>query len=112
MSTDRRILKARAHHLQPVVMIGEAGLTPQVLAEVETNLKSHELIKIRVLGEDRASRRDLMAAICTATEAIPVQRIGRMLVIYRPKPQVEEQSEAPQKRKRASKKAGRSSRTA
>jgi RNA-binding protein len=79
-------LKARAHHLQPVVMIGNAGLTTQVVAEVETALKSHELIKIRVLGEDRAGRRKLIEAICSATGANAVQQVGRMLVIYRPKP--------------------------
>jgi RNA-binding protein len=85
-TADRKSLKARAHHLQPVVMIGDAGLTPQVLAEVETNLKSHELIKIRVLGEDRFARAALIEAVCEATGASAVQQIGRMLVIYRPKP--------------------------
>jgi RNA-binding protein len=85
-ASERRSLKARAHHLQPVVMIGNAGLTAQVLSEVETALKSHELIKIRVLGEDRAARDALIAAICDATGASAVQQVGRMLVIYRPKP--------------------------
>jgi putative YhbY family RNA-binding protein len=83
---ERRSLKARAHHLQPVVMIGEAGLTAPVLAEVETSLKSHELIKIRVLGNDRTTRSELLKAICDAAGAHPVQQIGRMLVVYRPKP--------------------------
>ena len=107
---ERRTLKSRAHHLKPVVMIGEGGLTPRVLAEVETGLKSHELIKIRVLGEGRASRRDLIEAICAATGASPVQQIGRMLVVYRPKPEMPEAAEAPPTRKRAPQKAGRASR--
>jgi RNA-binding protein len=109
-SAKRRNLRSRAHHLQPVVMIGEAGLTPQVLAELETSLKSHELIKIRILSEDRVSRRNLMAAICAATGADPVQQIGRMLVIFRLKPQAEDESEPPQKRKRAPGNAARSTR--
>ena len=82
---ERGPLRARAHHLQPVVMIGDAGLTAQVLREIDTNLKSHELIKIRVLGEDRRARDALMAAICSAAHASAVQRIGKMLVIYRPR---------------------------
>ena len=82
---ERGTLRARAHHLQPVVMIGDAGLTAQVLREIDANLKSHELIKIRVLGEDRHARDALMAAICAAADASAVQRIGKMLVIYRPR---------------------------
>jgi RNA-binding protein len=88
-------------------MIGEARLTPQVLAEVEANLRSHELIKIRVLGEDRASRRDLITAICDATGASPVQQIGRILVIYRPRPPETEPKAAPRPRKRPARKTKR-----
>jgi putative YhbY family RNA-binding protein len=107
MYVTLRDLRARAHHLQPVVMIGDAGLTPRVLAEVETNLRSHELIKIRVLGEDRASRRDLLNTICAATGASPVQQIGRILVIYRPKPPESEPKPAPRPRKRPARKTKR-----
>lgn len=89
-SADRRALRARAHHLQPVVMIGDAGLTPAVLAEIEVNLKNHELIKIRILGDERESRRGVAAAICEATGAEPVQHIGKIVVIYRPKPPEEQ----------------------
>ena len=87
---ERGVLRARAHHLQPVVMIGDAGLTARVLREIDANLKSHELIKIRVLGDDRHARDALMAAICAAADASAVQRIGKMLVIYRPGPPGEE----------------------
>jgi RNA-binding protein len=96
--SQRRSLKARAHHLQPVVMIGEAGLTPAVLAEVETHLKSHELIKIRAVGEERTARRELIEAICSATGASPVQQIGKILVIYRPSPPEQEKTPPPRKR--------------
>jgi putative YhbY family RNA-binding protein len=101
---QRRDLKARAHHLQPVVMIGDSGLTPQVAREIEANLKAHELIKVRVLGDDREARMDLVAAICAETGASPVQQIGKILVFYRPKPPEEEN--AP-KRRRAVKKGPR-----
>jgi putative YhbY family RNA-binding protein len=107
MYVTLRDLRARAHHLHPVVMIGDAGLTPQVLAEVETNLRSHELIKIRVLGEDRASRRDLINTICAAAGASPVQQIGRILVIYRPKPAESEPKAAPRSRKQPARKTKR-----
>jgi len=85
-SVERRALKARAHHLQPVVMVGDAGLTPTVLREIDINLKSHELIKIRVLGDDRAARAALIDAICTQLEAAAVQHIGKILVVFRPRP--------------------------
>ena len=83
---ERRALKARAHHLQPVVMIGDAGLTPKVLNEIDVNLKSHELIKIRVLGDDREARAGMVEAICEPLAASPVQHIGKILVIFRPRP--------------------------
>jgi len=83
---ERRALKARAHHLQPVVMIGDAGLTPEVLREIDINLKSHELIKIRVLGDDRSARSGMVDAICGPLAASPVQHIGKILVIFRPRP--------------------------
>jgi putative YhbY family RNA-binding protein len=86
-SAQRRALKARAHHLQPVVMIGDAGLTPSVTQEIEIALKSHELIKIRVLGDDREVRAALFQAICTQLDAASVQHIGKILVIYRPRPE-------------------------
>lgn len=84
---ERRALRARAHHLHPVIMVGSAGLTPTVLHEIDIALNSHELIKIRVLGEDRLSREKLIGEICPALDASPVQHIGKMLVIYRPRPE-------------------------
>ena len=97
--SERRGLRARAHHLQPVVMIGEAGLTPEVGREIEANLRSHELIKIRVFGDDREARAELAEAICGATGAQAVQHIGKTLVIYRARP--------PEAQKRATKRPAR-----
>jgi putative YhbY family RNA-binding protein len=83
---ERRDLRARAHHLQPVVMIGEAGLTPAVLHEINVALGSHELIKVRVLGDDRERRGRLGGEICAALDAAEIQSIGKMIVLYRPRP--------------------------
>ena len=68
-------------------MIGEAGLTAPVLKEIDIALKSQELIKIRVLGDDRERRRQLPGAICAALGASPVQLIGKILVVFRPRPE-------------------------
>jgi len=90
-SAERRALRARAHHLQPVVMIGDAGLTSEVTREIDASLKSHELIKIRVLGDARDVRKALVSAICEATGAQLIQHIGKTLIVYRPKPAEEAQ---------------------
>ena len=93
----RRELKARAHHLEPVVMIGNAGLTPEVTLEIEVALKAHELIKVRVLGDDRQARMDLAATVCEQTGAQSVQQIGKLLVLYRKR--APEDEKAPPRRK-------------
>jgi putative YhbY family RNA-binding protein len=98
--SQRRELKARAHHLRPVVIVGDAGLTPEVLREIEANLRSHELIKIRALGGDRVGRAGIISAICEETGAKPVQHIGKILVIYRPRPAEEQKKPAPRRAKR------------
>mgnify|MGYP006278169081 FL=1 len=82
----RRELKSLAHHLEPVVIIGDAGLTPAVLREIDVHLRKHELIKVRVAGDDRDARAQMINTICEAHDAAPVQQIGKILVIYRPKP--------------------------
>ncbi|HWS75398.1 MAG TPA: YhbY family RNA-binding protein [Quisquiliibacterium sp.] len=84
---DRKELRARAHHLKPVVMIGEAGLTDAVLAEARRAIEVHELIKIRVLGDDREVRNALMQQVCESLSCAPVQMIGKLLVVYRPRPE-------------------------
>jgi putative YhbY family RNA-binding protein len=81
---QRRDLKARAHPLNPVVIIGNAGLTPAVLDEIERSLKSHDLLKIRVMNDDREVREAMLLEICELLKAGPVQHIGKILVVYRP----------------------------
>ncbi len=76
-------LRGLAHSLSPVVMIGNNGLTENVLKEIELNLNAHELIKIQVAGDDRDARKLMYADICTKANATPVHHIGKQLVIYR-----------------------------
>ena len=83
----RRELKARAHALKPVVWIGAAGLSDNVVNELDQRLKSHELIKIKVANDDGEIRNALLEEICERLNAAPVQHIGKMLVIYRPEPE-------------------------
>jgi putative YhbY family RNA-binding protein len=97
-SASRRSLRARAHRLHPLVMIGEAGLTAQVLKEIDLALKSHELIKIRVLNEDRSQRALWIEEICRTLDCAPVQHIGKILVVYRPRPEQPEVPAAPRRR--------------
>jgi len=94
-----RALRARAHALSPVVMIGEAGLTPTVIREIERALVSHELIKIRMLGDDRAARNTMTDIICEATQAKLVQRVGKIIVCYRLRPEGEAAQPARKPRK-------------
>lgn len=84
---QRKYLKSLAHDLKPVVMIGSGGLSEAVMAEVERSLTAHELIKIRVLNDDRAERERYLEAICAGTGAAPVQHIGKLLLVYRAAPE-------------------------
>lgn len=76
-------LQALSHSLNAVVMIGNNGLTEKVLHEIEVSLKAHELIKIKVHGDDRALRSKMLEEICEKTSAIAVHHIGKQLVVYR-----------------------------
>lgn len=79
---QKKKLKAQAHPLNPVVMVGQAGLTDAVLKEVEVALDAHELIKIKIRAE-RDERKLISAQICQQTGSELVQSIGQIAVIYR-----------------------------
>jgi putative YhbY family RNA-binding protein len=100
---ERKLLKARAHALKPVVTVGNEQLSAPVLKEIESSLKAHDLIKIRVTGDDRDARLALLGEICNRTGASPVQHIGKILIVYR------ENQEAPASvpKKRAARKQPR-----
>ena len=84
--TQRRTLRAAAHHLNPVVSISQKGLTPSVLTEIDRCLKAHELIKLRLYGIERDVREALFIEICTALNCAEVQHIGNLLVLWRENP--------------------------
>ncbi len=83
---DILALKARAHHLSPVVMIGQHGLTESVVKETDNALSAHELIKVRILGDERDERVAIAEALCEAVDAQLVQHIGKLLVLWRKHP--------------------------
>jgi putative YhbY family RNA-binding protein len=80
---ERKELRARAHKLDPVVMIGAKGLTDEVVKEVELALKAHELIKVRAPSLERDARAVAFQALCERTGAEAVQAVGKVFVIYR-----------------------------
>jgi RNA-binding protein len=87
LSRDERLaLKGQAHHLNPVVLLGAAGLTDAVVKEIDRALKAHELIKIRVPSEDREQRDAMFADLAERLDAARVQMIGKLLVLFRPRP--------------------------
>ncbi|MCS6945351.1 MAG: ribosome assembly RNA-binding protein YhbY [Sutterellaceae bacterium] len=90
LDRDTRLrLKARAHSLKPVVWLGNAGLSDAVLLEIDRALNAHELIKVRVPGEDRKAREAIFSRIADLLSAARVQMIGKLLVLYRPRPSQE-----------------------
>ena len=92
--TERSALRADAHVLNPIVIIGEAGLTEPVLKEIDHGLDAHGLIKVRVFGDDREARIGMYETICERLRAEPIQHIGKLLVVYRPKVEaIKERSE-------------------
>ncbi len=76
-------LKALAHNLDPVVMIGDKGLTEAVIKEININLDAHELIKIKASGADRDTRDNLIEEICSKTNSYLVQHIGKLIIVYK-----------------------------
>ena len=84
---ERKKLKARAHSLDPIIHLGGKGLTEAVIAEIGRALDAHELIKVRAGSMERDAREAALAEICSRLQAQPVQHIGKVLVVYRKKPE-------------------------
>ncbi len=90
LNRDERLrLRARAHHLNPVVLLGAAGLTEAVFNETDRALTAHELIKVRIPGDDRDDRESIGVQLADRLGAARVQVIGKLLVLYRPRPEEE-----------------------
>ncbi|WP_133648058.1 YhbY family RNA-binding protein [Paraburkholderia flava] len=85
VSSDQRAeLRSQAHALKPVVLVGAEGLTDAVLTEIKVHLAAHQLIKIRVFGDEREERIAIYDEICDRLKAAPIQHIGKLLVIWKP----------------------------
>ena len=89
-SKERAHLKARAHALEPVVQLGAAGLTDAVIKEVDKALTAHELIKVRIGTDDRDQRIALGDEVCARTGAAVVHRVGKVLILWRARPEDDE----------------------
>ena len=76
-------LRRLAHHLKPVIIIGNAGLTEAVMEEIKNAISFHELVKIKLNGPDKAARSEMIANIITNTGAHHVQSIGHVAVFYK-----------------------------
>src|SRR6478735_698627 len=85
----RRELRAKAHHLHPVVIVGQHGLTASVMREIDVALRAHQLIKVRVFSDARDEREALLQRVCTELNAAAVQHIGKLFVVWRPAPEPE-----------------------
>ena len=88
-SQERSALRAAAHSLRPVVLIGDRGLSDAVLKEIDLNLNAHHLIKVRVAGEEREARTAMLETICDTLSCAIVHHLGKTLIIYRPDPAAE-----------------------
>ncbi|PJD92846.1 MAG: ribosome assembly RNA-binding protein YhbY [Legionella sp.] len=86
-STLKKSLKAQAHHLNPVILMGNKGLTEALIAETDLALTSHELIKIKLVSGEKAERLDMVQHLCETTQAALVQLIGHIAVVYRKNPE-------------------------
>jgi len=78
-----KFLRAKCHALSPVVMLGQKGLTDEVLNELDIALTHHELVKIKLAVDDRVQRQQMATDICNKTGAEAVQSIGKTLSVYR-----------------------------
>jgi len=84
---ERSHLKGRGHALEPIVQVGQSGLSDAVVVELERALTAHELIKVKINGADRDARRAIVDAICARTEAVAVQQVGKVALLWRPAPE-------------------------
>lgn len=83
----KQALKAKAHHLKPVVLLGAKGLTPAVINETDGALTAHELIKVKINGMEKEDRQLVAQELCESLQAELVQLIGNTVILYRKNPE-------------------------
>lgn len=84
---QRAELKARAHALEPAVYVGKAGVQDSIVREIDRALTAHELIKMKITDADRDARASIADMLSDRTGATVVQRVGKVVVLWRPRPQ-------------------------
>jgi RNA-binding protein len=84
---QKKYLRGLGHSLKPLIMVGDAGLSASVLAEFESTLNHHELLKVSVRVGDRKARDEIIARLCSTAKAELVQRVGNMALLYRENPE-------------------------
>ncbi len=89
-SRQRAHLKAKAHALEPLVQIGNAGVQDSVVAAVDTALTAHELIKVKINDAERDERVEIADTLSARTDSAIVQRVGKIVVLWRPRPKEDE----------------------
>lgn len=83
---DRATLRSAAHHLDPIVHVGQSGLTRAVITSLDDALRTHELVKVQLGKRLDISAKDAAAHLAAATDAEVIQVIGHTCTVYRPKP--------------------------
>ena len=83
---QKKYLRGLGHQKKPLIIVGDAGLSESLLAEYETTLSHHELIKVRVRVGDRETRDSIIEKLCSVSAAELVQRIGNVALLYRENP--------------------------
>lgn len=86
---QRQALKTAAHHLKPVIIVGQKGITDALIRETDAALKAHELIKVQIRQEEREARRHAARELAEATAATLVHQIGKTFILYRQNPGTE-----------------------
>lgn len=83
-AAQNRFLRGQAHGLKAMLQVGGKGVTDALVAEIDGALEHHELIKVKVSGEDREARDAMIDELAARTDAALVQRIGHVAILYRP----------------------------
>jgi len=76
-------LRRLAHTLNPVVRIGNKGLTSSVIQEIDHSLKAHELIKIKIQNDEKSVRESMLNKICEVLQTTAIHHIGFQIIVYR-----------------------------
>jgi RNA-binding protein len=84
---QKKYLRRLGHDRNPVVLVGQNGLSPNLVAELDRALNDHELVKVRARVGDRDERDAILAELAASTRSELVQRIGHVALFYRPNPE-------------------------